>query len=124
MLALHLIAPETPDFLVLILVCFIAIIALFEGETMFRVVHPFTARQAGQLSLERGRTVVVFEAADNGWWRGREVATDRMGWFPGTYVQELQNGSPSLFSGFSCNTNLVITALLDGRMAGEIKQVK
>ena len=50
-----------------------------------RAIHPYTVQQEGDLSFDRGETVIVFEMLANGWWRG--CSNGQEGWFPATYVE-------------------------------------
>ena len=50
-----------------------------------RAIHPYIVQQEGDLSFERGETVIVFEMLANGWWRG--CSNGQEGWFPATYVE-------------------------------------
>ena len=49
------------------------------------VQHSYRAEKDGELDLEEGDVVQVFESRKDGWLRG--VKQERSGWFPGSHIK-------------------------------------
>ncbi|XP_038046645.1 proto-oncogene vav-like isoform X2 [Patiria miniata] len=58
-----------------------------------RALFPFTARESGELPLQKGdRVDIISKAGQNrGWWKG--AVGGRIGYFPYTYVEEDENAA-------------------------------
>ena len=64
---------------------------------LYEALYEFEAREASELSIAEGDTVVVYEKADGGgwpdpakWMRGTNQSTGKTGDFPGTYCKFLE----------------------------------
>lgn len=44
-----------------------------------------------QLQFEKGDLITVTKVVDGGWWEG--ICGDKVGWFPGLYVEEIPTGT-------------------------------
>ena len=58
---------------------------LYISFAEFRALYSYEGQQEGDLSFNADDHIIVFEALDNGWWRG--CHGDNEGWFPATYVE-------------------------------------
>uniref|UniRef100_A0A8C6PZN5 Vav guanine nucleotide exchange factor 3 n=1 Tax=Nothobranchius furzeri TaxID=105023 RepID=A0A8C6PZN5_NOTFU len=51
--------------------------------------YDFSSRDTRELSLQEGEVVKIYtKTGSNGWWRGE--VNSRVGWFPSTYVEEVE----------------------------------
>jgi hypothetical protein len=58
-----------------------------EEGTEYRAIYFYEAHRDDEITLREGDVVLVFEAAESGWWRGSVGQKD--GWFPGSYVEPI-----------------------------------
>lgn len=65
----------------------------------FMVIADYEAQEKGEISLQAGVTVEVFEKSESGWWFVN--AEEHQGWVPSTYLQPL-DGAPTSQSTTSC----------------------
>lgn len=54
-----------------------------------QVLYEFAAEQSDQLSINPGDIINVTEKNTDGWWKGE--CSNRTGFFPGSYVEEIQS---------------------------------
>ncbi|KAF9101958.1 hypothetical protein BGX27_011245 [Mortierella sp. AM989] len=59
--------------------------ALFECTA----IYPYTSTEGRQLSFEAGESIVVFGLNDDGWYFGKKVGKDTMGWFPASHCIQI-----------------------------------
>eukprot|EP01114_Cavostelium_apophysatum_P001380 TRINITY_DN1118_c0_g1_i4.p1 TRINITY_DN1118_c0_g1~~TRINITY_DN1118_c0_g1_i4.p1 ORF type:complete len:974 (+),score=354.12 TRINITY_DN1118_c0_g1_i4:131-3052(+) len=52
--------------------------------------YDYTGSSDAELSFSKGDKLEVTEKLDKGWWKGRLVGTDKVGFFPGSYVSEVK----------------------------------
>ena len=48
----------------------------------------YKPQQSDELALSKGEEVLVLEKSSDGWWKGRKVDSNAVGWFPSNYVKE------------------------------------
>jgi len=54
-----------------------------------QAIHPYTATQPDELSLEVADVVNVLRKMADGWYQGERLRDDQRGWFPGNYTVEI-----------------------------------
>ncbi|XP_022081647.1 intersectin-1-like isoform X2 [Acanthaster planci] len=72
-----------------------------------RVIAPYTATSAEQLSLSLGQLIGVRKKNPSGWWEGELQARGKkkqIGWFPANYVQMMSSGGSAPATGASTPT--------------------
>ncbi|PAA89371.1 hypothetical protein BOX15_Mlig025024g1 [Macrostomum lignano] len=57
-----------------------------EGGRVAVARYAYQAAQDDELSMIKGDLITVLEESTDGWWRGRQLRSDRVGWFPSNYV--------------------------------------
>ncbi|KAG0268840.1 hypothetical protein BGZ95_002298 [Linnemannia exigua] len=59
--------------------------ALFECTA----IYPYSSTEDRQLNFEAGESIVVFGLNDNGWYFGKKVGKDTIGWFPASHCIQI-----------------------------------
>ncbi|CAG0924981.1 unnamed protein product [Notodromas monacha] len=54
-----------------------------------QAIHPYTAQQPDELSLETSDVVNVFKKTADGWYQGERIRDGERGWFPGNFCEEI-----------------------------------
>ena len=55
---------------------------------VYRAVFEYEAAQKDEMSLRKGELYHVTERCHDGWFKGKNVKTGKIGVFPGNYVKE------------------------------------
>jgi len=55
---------------------------------IYEAVFAIKGRSDRELDMKVGDEVAVFDEADGGWWRGQNLTTKYLGWFPNNYVKD------------------------------------
>ncbi|KAL3878781.1 hypothetical protein ACJMK2_031111 [Sinanodonta woodiana] len=63
-------------------------------DQLYEVICDFPGGEDSQLRLRKGEMVKVETREENGWWRGS--VGEAAGWFPGSYVEHVQQNSDQL----------------------------
>uniref|UniRef100_T1ISE3 DH domain-containing protein n=1 Tax=Strigamia maritima TaxID=126957 RepID=T1ISE3_STRMM len=54
-----------------------------------QAVHPYTAQESDELTIEESDAVNVFRKVADGWYFGERIRDGSQGWFPGNYTNEI-----------------------------------
>jgi len=61
--------------------------------TLYKGVFDYTAKQADELSLQKGEFYTVGEMCVDGWYKGQSLRTGKSGVFPGNHVHQVDPGA-------------------------------
>ncbi|KMS93987.1 hypothetical protein BVRB_025930, partial [Beta vulgaris subsp. vulgaris] len=58
-----------------------------------RVLYAYEPKAKSELPLKEGEVIEIFQKDATGWWEGRSMTTGEVGYFPGNYVEEVQDNA-------------------------------
>lgn len=53
--------------------------------------YEFQAQKDDQIDILPGEIIVLSKTSDTGWWRGFRMRDGAKGWFPGEYVEKVED---------------------------------